>query len=336
MPKRSSVDLVSVSTLENLARAYARAAKGKRRRPEVQAFEQDLWSELSRLGEGMRNLSVDVGRFHAFWVFDPKARRIHAPCFSERVLHHALMAKMGPVLDKSLIDDTFACRTGNGSLAAVQRAQQHARRFPYFVKTDVRRYFDSIHQATLEGLLERRFKNAGLLELCHRILRSYEVAPGCGLPIGALTSQYFANAYLNPLDRFLLEELKVAGMVRYMDDVVWWCQSLEQAKSTLDEVNAFVEARLSLHLHPQAYIQRSQQGLSFLGFRILPGVLRLSRRRRVRYRRARQAWERAYRLGLIDGLALQRGYEGAFATVAHADSLGFRRADLEQRPAVDA
>lgn len=336
MPKRSAVDLVDVSRLDTLALAFARAAKGKRRRPEVQAFEQNLWSELDALGAGIRSLSVEVGRFHAFRVFDPKPRLIHAPCFRERVLHHALMAHMGPVLDRSLVDDTFACREGKGALAAVYRAQRHTRRFPVFVKVDIRRYFDSISHDILLERLARRFKDPGLLALCRRIIKVYEVAPGRGLPIGALTSQHFANAYLEPLDRFLLEGLRVPGMVRYMDDIVWWSRSLEAAKANLRTVRDFVAQQLELELHPRAYVQRSAQGLSFLGFRTFPSTLRLSRRKKLRYRRAREAWERAYGLGLIDASALQRGYEGALATIAHADSLGFRRADLERRPPVDA
>lgn len=336
MPRRSSLNLAQIADVHNMALAFTRAAKGKRRRPEVMQFEACLWDKLYELGDEIRTLTVSVGRFTEFCIRDPKLRWIHAPCFRERVLHHAMMAKMGPVLERALVADTYACRVGKGVLAAVERAEAHLRRYPWFVKVDIRSYFDSICQCTLYSHLERRFKDKGLLGLCRRVLTGYSVSPERGLPIGALTSQYFANLYLSSLDRYLLECLKVGGMVRYMDDCVWWVQDVEQAKASLRAVRRFVETTLKLKLHPRAYIQRSTRGLSFLGYRLFPTTRRLSPRRRHRYLRARHAWERAYGLGLIDSQALQRGYEGALATVAHADSRGLRWADLNQYPAVDA
>ncbi len=335
MPKRSRLSLEDVAAFDNLSLAFARAARGKRRRPEVRAFEADLLGRLERLGMAIRDGTAALGRFQSFRVFDPKPRCIHAPCFEERVLHHALLAKMGPVLEAVLQGDVFACREGKGCLAAVHRAQAFSRRYPIYVKVDVRRYFDSIPHDRLLRRLERRFRDRGLLGLVGRILGSYEVAPGRGLPIGALTSQHFGNLYLEPLDRFLLEELRVGGMVRYMDDLTWWCVDRPSAKSSLAAVLAFVHDRLSLELHPP-FIQRSDQGLGFLGYRIEPRRLSPSRRRRKRYLRARWAWERAFRLGLVSPAQLQRGVEGAVAVLQHADAHSFRAADLAARPAVDA
>ena len=336
MPKRSAVGLHEIAEHSNLMRAFARAAKGKRRRPEVVAFAENLDAELNTLSQQIRTLTVSVGHFRSFQIFDPKPRRIHAPCFRERVLHHALMAQMGPVLERGLVADTFACRPAKGTLAAVLRAQQHARRFPVFVKVDIRRYFDSISHQVLLSILARRFKNPGLLALCRRIIDAYCTAPSRGLPIGALTSQHFAQVYLSGLDRYLLEQRQVDAMVRYMDDFAWWHHSLSEAKSTLHSVQTYLADKLQLALHPRMYIQRSVRGLNFLGFRIFPHALRLSRRRRQRYLRARHAAERAYRFGLIDAADLQRRYESALATIAHADSFGFRADDLQRHPAVDA
>lgn len=120
-------------------------------------------------------------------------------------------------------------------------------------------------------------------------------------------------------------------MVRYMDDAVFWCDSREHAQSALALVRAQV-AELRLELHPRVYLQRSHRGLSFLGYRVFADRLRLSRRRQVRYRRARQEWEQAYASGELDGPALQAGYASALATVAHADSHAWRSAELARRP----
>ena len=353
MPRRSPLSLEDLATLDNLALAFERASRGKRRQPDVLAFAHHLERSLEQLGHAIRNETVHVGRFRSFRIFDPKPRVIHAPVFEERVLHHAVMNLVGPILDRSLVDDTYACRTGKGALAAVHRAQSHLRRYHFYVKVDMRRYFASIDQERLLALLARRFKNPGLLRLFGRILGGFQsqapaaesVSDGTraivgrgrlGLPIGALTSQHFANAYLSPLDRFLLEESGAAAMVRYMDDAVAWCHDRAEAKALLEAIESFVTERLGLTLHPRRFVQRSTQGLSFLGYRIWPDALKPSRRRRRRYRKARARWEGAYATGAIDAYQLQMGYASADAILKPSHSLSFRRRDLAARPPVEA
>jgi hypothetical protein len=339
MPRRSNVGLDDVASFDTLATAFWRAARHARGRAEVEGFAAQLPDELARLRAGILEQRVPDGPWQEIAIFDPKPRRVLAPCFRDRVLHHAMMIHMGPVLDRALVDDTFACRVGRGVLAAVRRAQAHARVHPWFVKVDMRSYFASIDHEILCGLLHRRFKNPGLLGLCERIVRQAPASGttlGRGLPIGALTSQHFANTYLDALDRFLLERLRVAGMVRYMDDVVWWCRSREHAQETLAAARSFVGDCRGLSIKPDARIGRSVAGVSFLGFRILPHVLRLSCRRRRRHRAARLRWERRFREGGIGADDLQRGYASAHAIVHHAACLRWRTLELQRRPPVDA
>lgn len=336
MPRRSGVGLEAVADWENLSRAFWRAAAGKRLHAEVQRFAQQLDARLADLGRAILDGSAPEGRYRSFYVFDPKRRRILAPCFADRVRHHALMAQMGPILDRALVSDTFACRVGKGCLAAVQRAQQHTQRFAWYVKADITGYFAHIEHERLMGLLARRFKHPDLLALCQRILTRTPDGPPRGLPIGALTSQHFANLYLDGLDRFLLEQLQVRGLVRYMDDSVWWCDSHAEARETLAAVCAYAQRERGLTVKPTARIGRSAQGVPFLGFRVLPSNLRLSLRRRRRYAAARARCERAWRLGLIDDLGLQAGMAAALAITAHADATGWRRNQLARRGSVDA
>lgn len=335
--RRSGVSLAEVASLENLTRAFWRAAQGKRERLDVVRFAAALDLELAGLGAAIRDGSVQVGEMHSFEIRDPKRRTIHAPCFRERVLHHALVAQIGPPLDRALVDDTFACRRGRGSLAAVMRAQGHLRRADWYVKVDIRGYFSSIDHAVLRAALRRKLKDRGVLGLCDRIIASHAVSPGRGLPIGALTSQHFANYYLAPLDRLLLEGLRgdVLGIVRYMDDTIAFCGSRQQARAILRAIEACVGERLRLRLRPPQ-IQRSERGVSFLGFRVQRSSLRLSRRRRRRYAAARRALEAAYAAGAIAGHELQAGLGAALAITAHADARGWRQAELRRRPAVDA
>ena len=150
--RRSDVGLAEIADWHNLASAFQRAARGKRSRPEVQSFAADLDHQLTRLGEDILSGAIAIGRSRRFRIRDPKPRVIHAPCFRERVLHHAVMAHVGPVLDRALVDDTFACRIGKGALAAVRRAQQNARRHTWWAKIDIRAYFASIDHAVLQSV----------------------------------------------------------------------------------------------------------------------------------------------------------------------------------------
>ena len=333
--RRKRVDLAEVADLDNLAQAFWRAARGKRESPEVVAFASDLDRALGELAHAILGGTVRVGEVRSFEIRDPKPRRIHAPCFRERVLHHALIAHIGPPLDRALSDDTFACRPGKGTLAAVLRAQQQVRRHPWFLKLDVRAFFASVDHEVLRAALRHKLKGRGVLDLCDRIIAAYATSPGRGLPIGALTSQHFANYYLAPLDRLIQGSLRAPAMVRYMDDIVVWCRSNAEAREVLRAVEECAGVALHLALKP-AQLQRSEQGLSFLGFRVFPRRLGLSRRRRRRYAAARRRLEHAYATGLIEAPALQAGIDAALAITAHAEARGWRRGDLRRRPAVDA
>ena len=136
---------------ENLREAYARAARGKRTKRDAAAFGERLEENLAELASELAAGTYEVGPYHQFTIFDPKERTITAPCFRDRVLHHALTLVCEPVFERFLIADTFACRRGKGREAAVERARYFARRYPWFLKLDVRKYFDSIDQEILRG-----------------------------------------------------------------------------------------------------------------------------------------------------------------------------------------
>lgn len=334
MVKRSRTTLSEIADWDNLVWATARAARGKRTRSAVRSFMDNLEGNLGGLRQDVLNGSIEVGRSACFQIFDPKPRIIHAPVFRERVLHHAIMRHVGPVLERSLVDDTFACREGKGAIAAMQRAQHHSRRYAWYGKLDVRQYFPSISHAALLAMLRRKFKDRGLFRLFERIVDAHHACPGHGLPIGALTSQSFANFYLNPLDRFLLEKLHVCGMVRYMDDVVWWCETKQEAKSIAARAEQFFRVALSLEIRPPIQINLAARGVSVCGYRVFPGRIRLSRRRRQRYQFTRHKWETHFAAGRIDELTLQAGYASALGITLHADSKAWRRRELDLHPMV--
>lgn len=330
--ERSNVSLGDVADLRNLAGAFHRASLGKRTRYEVKRFGARLDEELSSLQADILSGDIRLGRMTSFRIRDPKPRLIHAPAFRERVLHHALMAHAGPVLDRALVFDSYACRVGKGTLAAVKRCQHHQRRYAWYGKIDIKQYFASIDHDRLKVLLARRFKNQDFLRLLGRIIDSYHSIPGRGLPIGALTSQHFANAYLTGLDRLLLERLKVRGLVRYMDDTVWWTDSKTDAIEVRQAAEDYANRELLLKIKPPAQFAASRQGLSFCGFRILPGAILLSRRRKRRYAEIRRDYENAFLEGRINVSALQAGYASAFGLTVHADAKAWRQEQLRRHP----
>ena len=161
---------------DNFLSAFHRAARGKRYRAEVREFQEGLPNWLASIEERLSLGSFAFGRFHQFLIRDPKERIITAPCFEERVVHHGIMNVCEPVLDRWLIDDTFACRVGRGREAAVHRAMRFCRTQPWCLKLDIRKYFDSISHDRLLGLLVCRFKDLPLHTVFDQIVRSFRAA----------------------------------------------------------------------------------------------------------------------------------------------------------------
>ena len=316
--------------LDNFLVAFHRAARGKRYRAEVREFQDGLPNWLASIADRLSRGSFAFGRFHQFLIHDPKERIITAPCFEERVVHHAIMNVCEPVLDRWLIDDTFACRIGRGREAAVVRAMQFCRAQPWCLKLDVRKYFDSIDHDRLLSLLTRRFKEVPLQELFHRIVRSFRGAQGMGLPIGSLMSQHFANFYLGWLDRYVKEALQVRGYVRYMDDMLLWGDDRRELQHVQGECERFAGDELSLEFKP-AQVRRVEQGISFLGCRLFPTHVELNRRSKQRWKRRVRFLGKAYRLGLLSDLQLQQRLTSltAFARGAGVRSWKFRTSVLE-------
>ncbi len=290
---------------ENLREAAHKALRGKRSKADARSFIHHLDESLDRMRTELCGGEFALGHYHQFTIFDPKERLITAPCFRERVLHHAILNVCEPVFERWLIADTFACRRGKGRLAALDRARQFAGGHAFFLKLDVRKYFGSISHAVLLAKLERIFKDRRLLDLLTKIVLSFHTTPGRGIPIGSLTSQHFANFYLGWLDRFVKERLRVRGYVRYMDDCALWGDTSRQLAERLAHVASFLQDELDLTLKPKPCINRTTHGMDFLGCRVFPNRTELNRRSRTRFRRKLHLLEEAHRTGLLDEQTLQ-------------------------------
>lgn len=303
--RSSKLRLEEVASPENLREAFLRAARGKAHKGDVIAWRADLDGRLEALRRSILAGSPPVGRFTAFTIWEPKERRIHAPSFGERVLHHALVGPCEADFERWLVDESFACRRGRGREAALGWAEARARRHRWFLKLDVAKYFDSVPHEGLLCEIARRFRDRRVVALWSHILASYSTAPGRGLPIGALTSQHLANFYLVPLDRLVKQDLRLPGYARYMDDMALWADDQE----TLLRAKARVEAWLAsagLRLNRKWHLQPVAHGMDFLGYRVRPGGSTLARASRRRFVRRSLGVDRAVATGSLDEATAQR------------------------------
>lgn len=309
---------------DNLSEAFLRAAKGKACKKEVIGFRQNLGTELADIACELWNGSYRFAPYREFTIYDPKRRTICAASFRDRVAFHAMMRVCHDIFDNYQISDSYASRVGKGVYAALDKAKLYCRRNLWFAKMDVVKYFDSIDQQVLMGQLCRLFKDKELLILFRRLLDTYETSCGCGLPIGNLTSQYFANHYLAVADHFCKEYLKVKCMVRYMDDIVFFSDDKKQLLEWCSEYRGFLDRYLKLSIHPVT-LNRTLSGLPFLGYVVYPDCLRLNQNSRRRFRRKMKILKD----DLLHGAVGQQDYAdrvtALYAFIDKADVKGFKR-----------
>lgn len=325
--KRQRVELSQIGDWNNLNLALYKAARGKRNREDVAQFLRNPDEKLRVLQKQILNEELDVGRYRSFTIHDPKRRKIIAVSFPLRVIHHAIMNLIGGNLERSQIENSFACLPKRGVHKAVLSVQKQMRRAQFFVKIDIEQYFAAVDHNLLMEKLACRFKGNGFLRLLQKIITGYQDSSGKGLPIGSLTSQYFANFYLENIDRSILQLSETCGYARYMDDMLWFCQTRSATRSSLAKVKEGV-SKLGLQIKQTPQIGRCAQGVTFCGYRIRRNRILLSRRKMKRYRTYIEKWQQSYLQGEIDGNKLQQGYAAIHGSLMPADSTGFRRKTL--------
>ena len=309
---------------DNLRLAYLKARRGKHERPDVRAFARDLDRNLSDLTSELRSGEVRWGGYRSFHIQDPKPRLIQAPAFRARVAHHAILNVCEPVFDACQIPDSFACRKNKGLDGALKRALRFSRPGGWFLKMDIRKCFDTIRHEILRNLLRRRFKDSVVLRLFDGVIDTHETEPGRGIPIGNLTSQFFANHYLGVLDHHAKETLRARRYVRYMDDFVFWDRDRRRVREIRAAAESFLADRLSLAVKPPC-LNACRHGLPFLGYKVYPDGLRLARRTRQRFRRRTRAIYRLLDEERLTESEAARRLEPMTAFACRGASLPFRR-----------
>jgi RNA-directed DNA polymerase len=282
MSKRIGYLIQTIADPDNLRLAFWKARKGKDNKTEVIEFRKNLDTNLLSLRNELLNGTVALGNYHYFTIHDPKERLICAASFPERVLHHAIMNICHTYFEKFQVFDSYATRVDKGQYAALERAKYYSSNYRWYCKLDVRKYFDSIDHEVLYNKLTIKFKDPYLLNLFLKIIKSYQTAPNKGLPIGNLTSQYFANFYLGFADHFIKEKLQATAYVRYMDDMVFWSNDKVALLSLANQFTAFVNTNLKLTLKPYC-INNMEKGLPFLGYVVFNNNVRLNKNSKKRF-----------------------------------------------------
>ena len=315
-------------SFESLYRAHLAARRGKQDRREVIDFELDLGANLARLSHELAAGTYKLLPYTHFTVTDPKRREIHALRYRDRVVQHALCDNVvAPLLEPRLIYDNAACRRGRGTHFALARLEgflrEHWRRYGpdgWVLKVDVHHFFATISHEVLLGKLLRVPFDAPTRTLLERIIASYEDSPGCGLPLGNQTSQWFALYYLDSLDRLVKERLGVRGYVRYMDDMVLLAASKGEARTWLRAMEEHA-ADLRLCFNRKTQVAPLSQGIDFLGWHLyLCDGGRVVRRLRASAKRRMRAKLRA--LGCSSDAYADAVRQSYHAHLAHGDAHG--------------
>ncbi|MBC7507730.1 MAG: RNA-directed DNA polymerase [Ferruginibacter sp.] len=333
--KRTNHILEQVADMDNLYLAFWKAKKEKPANSEMLAYQQQLQVNLLQLSNQVLTAGVCIGNYHYFKIYDPKERQICAAAFSERVLHHALMNICHDSFEKYQVYDSYASRKGKGIYAALERAACYQKKYKWYLKLDIRKYFDSINHDVLAQQLKKRFKEKNLLKIFASIINSYATNEKTGLPIGNLTSQYFANHYLAVSDHFIKEKLHCTAYVRYMDDMVLWDNCKEALMEKGRQLNNFIQQKLLLQLKLFC-LNSTKKGLPFLGYLVFNDTISLNKNSRTRFIKKMKNYTYNLSAGLWSQQDYQRHVLPLVAFTQHANSFGFRKKALQQTEWVTA
>lgn len=326
---------------DNLFIAYLEARKGKRYRNEILYFTNNLEENLIDIQRDLVHKTYKVGKYKEFFVHDPKKRLIMALPFRDRVVQWAIYRILNPLFDRRYIIDSYACRVGYGAHRAIDRLQYWLRYLSrrhdkiYALKLDISKYFYRVDHNILISILRRIIADEDLLWLLETIIRTEdskfgiqlgdhnftkERLCGVGMPIGNLTSQMFANLYLNELDQHVKHRLKVRYYARYMDDMIIFHQDKQYLWWLKDEIGAFVENKLHLSLNNKTSIDTTNQGVDFCGYRVWPTHKKLRKKTALKMKKRLKHLQKAYANWRISFAEVNASVQSYFGLLEHCNS----------------
>jgi len=283
----------SITSFENLYKAYNQAKKSKSERHYVMQFTFNLEKNLFELQNELVSGTYKPGVYRTFTIYDPKMREISCAPFRDRVVHHAICNIIEPIFDKTFVDASYANRKGQGSHKAVEKFFEYSKKYRYVLKCDIKKYFPSIDHEILYGFLQKKIKDKRVLQLLGLIIGNSlpifgikNYFPGdtlftpierkTGIPIGNLTSQLFANIYLNEMDHLILEKWsKNSAFIRYVDDFVIFHNDKKELWKLYESITEYLHS-IRLYVHEnKADLLKVSHGVNFLGYKIYPIAIKI-------------------------------------------------------------
>lgn len=321
-----------IVSIENIFEAWNEFKADKRNRFDVQVFELRLEDNLFQLHYDLADKKYKHGQYIAFYVRDPKLRKIHRAEIRDRVLHRAIFRVLNPIFEKTFIADSYSSRIDKGTHKGIRRFAVFARKIYqthnrcFVLKCDIKKFFPTIDHAILLEIISRRIKDPDAFSLIRQIIGSFssefskdrEIK---GAPIGNLTSQLFSNIYMNELDQFIKQKLRIKYYVRYADDFTITHQNEDYLFRVKDQISEFLSSELKLSLHPdKVEIRKYRQGVDFLGYVALPEatILRAKVRRRI-FKKLHHLVQR-FKQGQIAEEKILRSFDSYLGVLSHADS----------------
>ncbi|MDD5396234.1 MAG: reverse transcriptase domain-containing protein [Patescibacteria group bacterium] len=263
-----------ITDLENLLEAWREFLKGKKKKPDVALFQRNLIDNIFSLRDDLISRTYRHGAYQAFNISDPKPRNIHKATVRDRVLHRAIYRQLYSFFDRIFIASSFSCRLGKGTHRGLKYFQSNGykvsknnTRTAWILKCDIKKFFASVDHKALLKILAQYITDQDVLWLLKETVGSFENKPKIGLPLGNLTSQLFANVYLNEFDQFVKHNLKVKYYLRYADDFVLLSEDKNWLEGQIPHLKTFLSERLRLTMHPRKiFLKTLASGVDFLGW----------------------------------------------------------------------
>lgn len=322
-----------IISLENLFLAWDKFKSDKQKKRDVQQFEWRLEENIFKLHRDLKYKRYKHGKYTSFYIQDPKQRHIHKATVRDRLLHHAMFAVLNPIFEPTFISHSLSCRIGKGTHKGIDILDKTIRQIssnnfkPCFVlKCDIKKFFETIDHRILSNIIAKRIKDNDAMRLLEEIIESFSskystIFEQKGLPIGNLTSQLFANIYLNELDQFIKHKLKVKNYIRYTDDFVIVAGERTYLENIIAPVQSFLKKKLALELHPKKVsIRKFHQGVDFLGYILLPYHHSLRTKTRQQIFRKLEKRIKEYRNGVISRQTLEQSLQSYLGVLSHANT----------------
>ena len=319
-----------IVSFENLLRAAKLAQRGKRMKIDVAKFNFGLESELLRLQDELKAQTYKPGNYRHFYVNDPKRRLISAAPYRDRIVHHAFCNIVDPIFDKTFICHSYACRLNKGTHRALDKCQSFIRANQYVLQCDISKYFFSINHQILLSIIVRKIKDKEVVRLTELIINSGANSTR-GIPIGNLTSQFFANLYLNELDYFVKFDLKERYYLRYMDDFLIFGNDKKHLHKIKEEVRDFLGENLRLDLHlKKSIVYPVKSGVDFCGFRIFKDYRRLRKTNVRLFTKRMRKLRGLFRQGRIEMKDISHSLRCWIAHASYGNTYNLRKKMLEK------